>query len=57
MTWPDVSGWSVGRWAALDREWSPVDISDLEQLGKQSSAATRLEFARYFLAERSDAGE
>jgi hypothetical protein len=29
-----VSARAVGRWAAQDQAWSPVDISDLQQLGR-----------------------
>jgi hypothetical protein len=51
-------GRRVARWAEQFRTWSPVDISDLEQLGKQSSEATRREFARYAkYFPQSDAAE
>jgi hypothetical protein len=43
----------VRYWAALAREWSPVDISDLETIEdvpKYSSEEIRREFARHFPA-------
>lgn len=51
----EVPGRRVGRWAREFRSWSPVDISDLEQLGRQSPEATRREFAKYF--PQSDAAQ
>lgn len=50
-----VPGRRVGRWAEEYRSWSPADISDLEQLGRQSPEVTRREFAKYF--PRSDSAQ
>jgi hypothetical protein len=47
----EARGRDVRYWAALDREWSPVDISDLETIEdvpKYSSEEIRREFARHF---------
>ena len=52
----EVSGMKVRYWAAQYREWSPVDISDLEHLRRHSSAEIRREVARYF-PEDSQSGE
>jgi hypothetical protein len=51
-----ASGQSVGRWAGLFQQWSPVDIGDLIRLDRYSSAAIRSEFARYFPADRPGNG-
>ena len=50
----DVRGKDVQHWAALERAWSPVDISDLETIAdvpKYSPEDIRREFARYFPSE------
>ena len=47
----DARGRDVKYWAALDGAWSPVDISDLEQITdvpRYSPEEIRQEFARYF---------
>jgi hypothetical protein len=51
----DASGRDVQYWAALDRAWSPVEISDLEEISdapKDSPEESRREFARYFAHSR-----
>jgi hypothetical protein len=52
----DARGRDVRYWAAQFREWSPVDISDLEAIGdvpKYSPEELRREFARYLPLDNS----
>jgi hypothetical protein len=47
----EVRGRDVTYWAGVERDWSPVDISDLEEIPdipKYSPEEIRREFARYF---------
>jgi hypothetical protein len=51
----DARGRDVRYWAAQFREWSPVDISDLEAIEdvpKYSPEEIRREFARYFSPDK-----
>jgi hypothetical protein len=51
----DARGSDVRYWAALDREWSPVDISDLEAIvdvPRYSPEEIRREFARFFPSDK-----
>jgi hypothetical protein len=51
----DARGRDVQYWAALERTWSPVDISDLEttaHVPKYSPEQIRREFARYFRPDK-----
>lgn len=53
----DARGRDVRYWAVQDRTWSPVDISDLEEIAdvpKYSPEEIRQEFARYFPGKPQD---